>query len=217
MPGTYLPAYASSLRLPASTGTIAVALMNLARVPGQIILGYVSDKMSARPLILLVCVCSTVTAFTWGAADTTPGILAFSLAFGSVAGSYTALFPRFIAVVSDDSPAVLYSMFSCKSALYIADSRPRYRLCSIRTTLHHPPTPSADRIRRQLWRVGDLYGCRNDRQRHWSYLERASIEMMQHVPTNAALSQLRSSKRTNCKRLFAILVFLLHLFARMRK
>ena len=90
--------------------------MNLARVPGQIILGYTSDKMSARPLILLVCVCSSATTFTWGAADTTGGILAFSLAFGSIAGSYTALFPRFIAAVTDDPqlPPVLYSMFSCK-------------------------------------------------------------------------------------------------------
>jgi MFS family permease len=92
-------------------------MMNLARVPGQILLGHLSDKMSARPLILLVCVCSSVTTFSWGAAETTPGILLFSTAFGGIAGSYTALFPRFIASVAQDNnllPPILYSMFSCK-------------------------------------------------------------------------------------------------------
>jgi MFS family permease len=90
--------------------------MNLARVPGQIMLGYMSDKLSARPLILLVCVCSSVTTFSWGAADTTPGILLFAIAFGGVAGSYTALFPRFISAVTVDEQLapILYSMFSCK-------------------------------------------------------------------------------------------------------
>lgn len=80
-------AYASALQLSSNIGTISVALMNLARVPGQVVIGYASDKMGARTLILGMAAASTVSVYAgWGAATDTGGLLGFSLAFGGFAG-----------------------------------------------------------------------------------------------------------------------------------
>jgi hypothetical protein len=105
MPGTYLPgmvvtplypptspmltsqAYASALHLSPDIGTISIALMNLARVPGQVLIGYASDRMGARTLILGMAAASTISVYAgWGAATNTGGLLGFSLAFGGFAG-----------------------------------------------------------------------------------------------------------------------------------
>lgn len=69
--------------------------MNLARVPGQVIIGHASDKLGARMLIVFMAFASGLTVMTgWGLARDTGGVLAFAIAFGLFAGSYTALFPK---------------------------------------------------------------------------------------------------------------------------
>lgn len=69
--------------------------MNLARVPGQVVLGMVSDRLSARKVIIALSMISALTVFAgWGAAIDAGGVLAFAVVFGAFAGSYTALFPR---------------------------------------------------------------------------------------------------------------------------
>jgi sugar phosphate permease len=61
--------------------------MNLARVPGQVLIGYASDRMEARSLILIMAAASTISVYAgWGAATNTGGLLGFSLAFGGFAG-----------------------------------------------------------------------------------------------------------------------------------
>lgn len=90
-----LSAYASTLKLPNSVGTLSVALMNLARVPGQVLIGHASDKLGARLLIVFMALASGLTVMTgWGLAHDTGGVLCFAIAFGLFAGSYTALFPK---------------------------------------------------------------------------------------------------------------------------
>lgn len=96
--------------------------MNLARIPGQIIIGHLSDLVDPRRLILTMAGLSAASVYAfWGRADGEPLLLVFSLLFGAFAGrqvvcsthntsqcshawiryhSYTALFPRFIAIVS---------------------------------------------------------------------------------------------------------------------
>ena len=75
--------------------------MNLARVPGQIVLGHVSDHLGSRILTLGLALVSVVTVLTgWGLAKDTTGIIGFSIAFGGFAGSYTALFPRLVSFFS---------------------------------------------------------------------------------------------------------------------
>nr|XP_019042357.1 hypothetical protein I302_08960 [Kwoniella bestiolae CBS 10118]OCF21287.1 hypothetical protein I302_08960 [Kwoniella bestiolae CBS 10118] len=115
MPVTYLPSYATALSLSPTIGTLSIALMNLARVPGQVIIGHLADKISPRKLILLMALASGISVFAgWGAARDVGGLVGFSLAFGAFAGSYTALFSRFIAILNRDDPhlpAILYSLF----------------------------------------------------------------------------------------------------------
>jgi MFS family permease len=90
------------LDLPGKVGTISVALMNLARVPGQISIGYISDRLGARVLIIAMAGASGLSVMTgWGLARDTGGILGFAIAFGGFAGSYTALFPRCVAAAAE--------------------------------------------------------------------------------------------------------------------
>ncbi|KAL7424087.1 hypothetical protein Q5752_001672 [Cryptotrichosporon argae] len=100
IPATYLPSYATALSLPVSSGTLSVSLLSLARVPAQLVLGHLSDVLPTRPLVLALAASSAAAVFLgWGLAVDTPGVLCFALVFGACAGSYTALFPRFISAV----------------------------------------------------------------------------------------------------------------------
>lgn len=61
--------------------------MNLARVPGQVLIGYASDKVGPRKMILAMTILSTISVGAgWGAATDAGGLLGFALAFGSFAG-----------------------------------------------------------------------------------------------------------------------------------
>nr|XP_018263718.1 uncharacterized protein I303_03590 [Kwoniella dejecticola CBS 10117]OBR85876.1 hypothetical protein I303_03590 [Kwoniella dejecticola CBS 10117] len=115
MPSTYLPSYATALSLSPTIGTIAIALMNTARVPGQVFLGYLADKLGARKLIISMALASGISVFAgWGAAKDSGGLIGFSIAFGIFAGSYTALLSSFTKVLNHDDPhlpAILYALF----------------------------------------------------------------------------------------------------------
>lgn len=129
VPGTYLPSFASAIHLGSPVGTLSIALMNLARIPGQILVGHLSDKVSIRKLIAVMAIASSVSVYAiWGSVAATngqgeseprgsgtAGLLVFSILFGAFAGSYTALFPRFISIVAEDNPdlpQILYAFFS---------------------------------------------------------------------------------------------------------
>ena len=61
--------------------------MNLARVPGQVVIGYASDKIGLRKLIITMSGLSALSVLTgWGLAHDTGGILGFAFAFGGFAG-----------------------------------------------------------------------------------------------------------------------------------
>lgn len=101
-------------------------LVNLARIPGQVALGHLADRGRPRRLILAMAIGSSTSVYLlWGLfAGSKPALLVFALCFGALAGSYTALFPRFIDIVQtaaatatnrepDPSlPQILYAFFS---------------------------------------------------------------------------------------------------------
>lgn len=74
--------------------------MNLARIPGQIFFGHLSDKVSARKLIIIMALVSSVSVYAiWGSVAAvhggilsessgsgTAGLLVFSMVFGAFAG-----------------------------------------------------------------------------------------------------------------------------------
>jgi microcompartment protein CcmK/EutM len=73
--------------------------MNLARIPGQVFIGYASDKLGPRKLILVMTIASTASVLAgWGAATDAGGVIGFALAFGGFADRYRRL----------DGPCELY-------------------------------------------------------------------------------------------------------------
>ena len=76
------------------------APVNLARIPGQILFGHLSDKVSARKLIIIMALASSVSVYAiWGSVAAvhggttskptgtgTAGLLIFSMVFGAFAG-----------------------------------------------------------------------------------------------------------------------------------
>jgi MFS family permease len=61
--------------------------MSFARVPGQVLIGYASDRVGPRKMILGVAGISALSVYAgWGSATNTGGLLAFALVFGGFAG-----------------------------------------------------------------------------------------------------------------------------------
>jgi hypothetical protein len=65
--------------------------VNLARIPGQVIIGHLSDLVDPRRLILAMAGLSAASVYAfWGRADGEPLLLVFSLLFGAFAGRQVA-------------------------------------------------------------------------------------------------------------------------------
>ncbi|KUJ12299.1 MFS general substrate transporter [Mollisia scopiformis] len=91
IPAIYLPSYASSLHLPAYTGTLLLALLNLFSVFGAVFLGHLCDRFHVTTVILVSTVGSTVSVFLfWGFATRLPLVL-FVVTYGFFAGGFSAV------------------------------------------------------------------------------------------------------------------------------
>lgn len=63
--------------------------MNLARIPGQVLIGHLSDKLGPRKLILGMAMASSLSVYAiWGSTTGEAGLLVFSLFFGAFAGRW---------------------------------------------------------------------------------------------------------------------------------
>lgn len=80
-------AFANALRLNETAGTLTLAMMNFGRVPGQVLIGHISDTVGPRRIILGMAIISSVSVYLiWGFAASEPVLLVFSLVFGAFAG-----------------------------------------------------------------------------------------------------------------------------------
>ncbi|KAG4428073.1 hypothetical protein IFR05_016446 [Cadophora sp. M221] len=114
LPGIYIPAYARDLGLTDSQGTLALSLMNLCQVFGQIILGRASDTYDAHILMSVSTFSSAiVTLLLWGLGKRIQTLLAFAMLYGAFAGGYSVLYSRFTTSLSNDGSTILwlYSIF----------------------------------------------------------------------------------------------------------
>lgn len=106
-PSLYLPSYASSIGLSRSNGALLLTLMSVAQVPGQFLMGYLSDgKLSLNTLLtisLLVAATSTLSA--WGVAQTFPPLICYALLYGFFGAGYTAMWARMVTAVSEEPSA----------------------------------------------------------------------------------------------------------------
>ncbi|KAF9071441.1 major facilitator superfamily domain-containing protein [Rhodocollybia butyracea] len=131
LPSLYLPTFASDLSLGATSGTLAVSLLNGASVPGLIFLGWLSDRLDVRWSILLSSLGSALSVFLlWGFAKTLLPLLVFACIYGFLATSWCALWPRFVAIVDGDDPRQASTLMSI---LYAENYRQRHWECFSRS------------------------------------------------------------------------------------
>jgi hypothetical protein len=98
-------AYAEALNLPTSTGTLLVALMNAASVPGILVLGHLSDRAPLRFVVLLSALGSALACLLlWGFATQLGVLVAFALAFGFLGLSFSGVWAALITVVASAPP-----------------------------------------------------------------------------------------------------------------
>ncbi|KAF9065349.1 major facilitator superfamily domain-containing protein [Rhodocollybia butyracea] len=113
LPSLYLPTFASDLNLGTTSGSLALSLINGASVPGLIFLGWLSDLFDVRWSILLSSLGSAMSVFLlWGFAETLLPLLMFACAYGFLAPSWSALWPRFVATADGDDPRQASTLMS---------------------------------------------------------------------------------------------------------
>ncbi|EIN12813.1 MFS general substrate transporter [Punctularia strigosozonata HHB-11173 SS5] len=113
VPMTWLPTFASDLRLGDSSSALSLALLNGSSVVGRIGIGALSDTMDSWLLAFAnLTFTSLVTFVLWGVlAHSLPGLLVFSVAYGTIAGGWSSTWSGFIRPLCKDDPTLHTSIF----------------------------------------------------------------------------------------------------------
>lgn len=107
MPSLYLPSFNPT------HGVILISVMNIASVPGLLILGYLSDRMPVRVVLTISCGGAALACLTlWGLATNTATLFAFAVVFGFLGLAFPSVWTRFITIVSNNDPTVPPLVFS---------------------------------------------------------------------------------------------------------
>ncbi|KAH0380375.1 MFS general substrate transporter, partial [Aureobasidium melanogenum] len=103
-PSLYLPSFGADLGLSASEAAILASLLNLAQAIGQPLQGWLADwrKSYYIPMLISTIGASVEALLIWGFARSLWSLSIFALAFGSTAGGFAVLRPRFAAEVVGD-------------------------------------------------------------------------------------------------------------------
>ncbi|WVQ75329.1 hypothetical protein IAR50_004946 [Cryptococcus sp. DSM 104548] len=116
IPSLWLPTYANDLNLTHPNGTALLAILNAASVPGNALLGYMSDRFSLRTTILTSCLGSGLAvAFLWGFGKSEGVLVVFCLVFGLLGPSFSAVWTKINAMVAKDNTqtfAYILSLFT---------------------------------------------------------------------------------------------------------
>ncbi|KGB76177.1 monocarboxylic acid transporter [Cryptococcus deuterogattii 99/473] len=113
IPSLWLPSYADDLNLHNPSGTALIAILNGASVPGNALLGFLSDRFPLRVAITLSCVGSALAcAFLWGFGMNAGMLITFAVVFGLLGPSFSAVWSKMIGVISMDDPVALTLIFS---------------------------------------------------------------------------------------------------------
>ncbi|KAG9519310.1 MFS general substrate transporter, partial [Aureobasidium melanogenum] len=103
-PSLYLPSFGADLGLSASEAAMLASLLNLAQAIGQPLQGWLADwrKSYYIPMLISTIGASLEALLIWGFARSLWSLSIFALAFGSTAGGFAVLRPRFAAEVVGD-------------------------------------------------------------------------------------------------------------------
>ncbi|WVO13427.1 hypothetical protein L204_101042 [Cryptococcus depauperatus] len=116
VPSLWLPSYASELHLQHPDGTVLIAILNASSVPGNALLGFLSDRIPLWAVILISCMGSALScAFLWGYGTNVGMLVTFAVVFGLLGPSFTSLWTKMISIISKDdpiAPALVFSIFT---------------------------------------------------------------------------------------------------------
>ena len=114
-PSIFLPSFATALGCSHARGALLLALLFLAQVLGQFVLGWMSDgKVQIEILAFLFPLASAVVVFAlWGVAHSFATLAVFAFLYGFSAGGYNALWARMGMKLSDQPSAGIttYAIF----------------------------------------------------------------------------------------------------------
>lgn len=103
----YLTSYVSSLGQPRIVGTIALVVLNVASVAGQVIMGHLADRYSHIRLMAATSLIAALATYTVLGFASTVGLTFFFVStFGIFAGGFVAFWPAASADVDRSSPAL---------------------------------------------------------------------------------------------------------------
>ncbi|KAF7337832.1 MFS general substrate transporter [Mycena venus] len=104
VPIVYLPTFAHDLQVNASKSAVTVALLNAASVVGRLSMGYLSDTFNPWMLAFSILITTSATSFIlWGVLSYSfAGLVAFGIAYGTVAGGWTCLWTGFVKPLAKD-------------------------------------------------------------------------------------------------------------------
>ncbi|KAI5459709.1 major facilitator superfamily domain-containing protein [Mariannaea sp. PMI_226] len=110
-PPVFLPSYASALGIPSIQGALLLAVMSVAQVVGQFVLGYLSDKKLSVSLLATVCCVAAAASVLvlWGLGKSMGLLIAFSIIYGFFGFGFGTLRVAMGRAVSDDPSTVFAS------------------------------------------------------------------------------------------------------------
>ncbi|WVQ99021.1 hypothetical protein IAU59_006153 [Kwoniella sp. CBS 9459] len=120
IPSLWLPSYADDLRIHNPDGTSLIAILNASSVIGNGLLGYLTDRIPLRAVVLISCGGSAAAcAFLWGFAGESGSsrsvLIAFSIMYGILGPSFSSCWSKMIGLASKDdasSTALVFSIFA---------------------------------------------------------------------------------------------------------
>ncbi|ODN82711.1 hypothetical protein, variant 1 [Cryptococcus amylolentus CBS 6039] len=105
VPSLWLPSYADDLNLTSPSGTALISILNAASVPGNFLLGFMSDHIPLQIVISISCIGTALScAFLWGWGTGGGTLVGFCIVFGLLGQSFTALWTQMIVYISKDDP-----------------------------------------------------------------------------------------------------------------
>ncbi|WWC92205.1 uncharacterized protein L201_007159 [Kwoniella dendrophila CBS 6074] len=116
IPSLWLPSFVDEMGLRKPDGTALIAILNASSVPGNALMGWLSDRLALKWTVLISCLGGALScAFLWGFGTNSGVLIAFAITFGLLFTSFTTLWTKMVAVISLDDPVItglIYSMFA---------------------------------------------------------------------------------------------------------
>ena len=111
VPPCFLPLFAASIGLSASTGAGLVGGFGAATAVGRILGGWVCDRIGAFKTLLVTCLLNSVSMLAiWPVSTTSPPLFIFAIINGCANGSFFVALPTTVAVIAPHSAAASISL-----------------------------------------------------------------------------------------------------------